>query len=126
MVGRVTFTRPSFPGDESREAVLSAVGSTDWPATRAHGHGGLPSDVPRAGGGAWAGINDRGAEGPGLGTGLGGAALLFLWNRGASGWANAYSSAAALAGSQNWVAMLFGPFDASNAITVDKTPASLW
>jgi 4-amino-4-deoxy-L-arabinose transferase-like glycosyltransferase len=57
---------------------------------------------------------------------LGGAALLFLWNLGASGWANAYYSAAALAGSKSWLAMLFGSFDAGNAITVDKTPASLW
>jgi 4-amino-4-deoxy-L-arabinose transferase-like glycosyltransferase len=57
---------------------------------------------------------------------LGGSALLFLWNLGASGWANSYYSAAALAGSHNWQAFLFGSFDAGNAITVDKTPASLW
>ena len=65
-------------------------------------------------------------ERAGLAILLAGAALLFLWNLGASGWANAYYSAAAQAGSQSWVAMLFGSFDASNAITVDKTPASLW
>jgi 4-amino-4-deoxy-L-arabinose transferase-like glycosyltransferase len=57
---------------------------------------------------------------------LGGAAVLFLWNLGASSWANAYYSAAALAGSQSWEAFLFGSFDAGNAITVDKTPAALW
>jgi 4-amino-4-deoxy-L-arabinose transferase-like glycosyltransferase len=51
---------------------------------------------------------------------------LYLWDLGASGWANAYYSAAALAGSQNWLAFLFGSFDAGNAITVDKTPAALW
>ncbi|PRC48526.1 glycosyl transferase, partial [Mycobacterium sp. ITM-2017-0098] len=53
-------------------------------------------------------------------------AALYLWNLGASGWANAYYSAAAQAGSQNWTAMLFGSSDAANAITVDKPPAALW
>ena len=52
--------------------------------------------------------------------------VLYLWDLGASGWANAYYSAAALAGSQSWLAFLFGSFDAGNAITVDKTPAALW
>jgi 4-amino-4-deoxy-L-arabinose transferase-like glycosyltransferase len=51
---------------------------------------------------------------------------LYLWNLSASGWANAFYSAAAQAGGQNWTAMLFGSSDASNAITVDKTPAALW
>ncbi|VEG57147.1 glycosyl transferase family protein [Mycolicibacterium aurum] len=51
---------------------------------------------------------------------------LYLWNLGASGWANAYYSAAVQAGSQNWTAMLFGSSDAANAITVDKPPAALW
>jgi 4-amino-4-deoxy-L-arabinose transferase-like glycosyltransferase len=57
---------------------------------------------------------------------LGGAAVLFMWNLSASGWANAYYSAAVMAGAHDWVAFLFGSFDASNAITVDKTPAALW
>ena len=57
---------------------------------------------------------------------LGGTAVLYLWGLGASGWANAYYSAAAQAGSQSWTAFLFGSFDAGNAITVDKPPASLW
>lgn len=57
---------------------------------------------------------------------LAGSAVLFAWNLGASGWANAYYSAAVQAGSQDWLAFLFGSFDAGNAITVDKTPASLW
>ena len=52
--------------------------------------------------------------------------VLYLWNLGASGWANAYYSAAVQAGSQNWTAMLFGSSDAANAITVDKPPAALW
>ena len=55
-----------------------------------------------------------------------GTAVLYLWNLAASGWANAYYSAASLAGSQDWTAWFFGSFDAGNAITVDKTPAALW
>ncbi|BBY76044.1 glycosyl transferase [Mycolicibacterium parafortuitum] len=53
-------------------------------------------------------------------------ALLYLWGLGSSGWANQYYAAAAQAGTQNATAWLFGSFDAGNAITVDKPPASLW
>jgi len=53
-------------------------------------------------------------------------AVLYIWGLGASGWANAYYSAAAQAGSQSWKAMFFGSFDASSFITVDKAPASMW
>jgi 4-amino-4-deoxy-L-arabinose transferase-like glycosyltransferase len=53
-------------------------------------------------------------------------ALLYLWGLGASGWANAYYSAAAQAGSVSWKAFFFGASDAASSITVDKTPASLW
>jgi hypothetical protein len=52
-------------------------------------------------------------------------AVLYLWLS-ASGWANAFYSAAAQAGASEWTAMLFGSSDAANAVTVDKTPASLW
>ncbi len=52
--------------------------------------------------------------------------MLYLWRLGDSGWANAYYSAAAQAGATSWKAWFFGSSDASNAITVDKTPASLW
>ena len=55
-----------------------------------------------------------------------GTAVLNLWNLGASGWANAFYSAAAQAGSADWTAWFFGSSDAANAITVDKPPASLW
>src|SRR5437660_11008983 len=57
---------------------------------------------------------------------LGATALLYLWNLAASGWANAYYSAAVLAGTKNWAAFFFGSLDASNFITVDKAPGSLW
>jgi 4-amino-4-deoxy-L-arabinose transferase-like glycosyltransferase len=53
-------------------------------------------------------------------------AVLYLWNLGASDWANAFYSAAAQAGSQDWTAWFFGSSDAANSITVDKPPASLW
>ena len=53
-------------------------------------------------------------------------AVLYLWGLGASGWANSFYSAAAQAGSQSWKALFFGSSDASNFITVDKPPASLW
>ncbi|CAN5766673.1 glycosyltransferase family 39 protein [soil metagenome] len=55
-----------------------------------------------------------------------GTGVLYLWNLGASGWANSFYAAAVQAGSQNWTALLFGSSDAANAITVDKTPAALW
>jgi 4-amino-4-deoxy-L-arabinose transferase-like glycosyltransferase len=61
-----------------------------------------------------------------LGVLLVGTAVLYLWNLSASGWANSFYSAAAQAGGSDWTAFLFGSSDAANAITVDKTPASLW
>ena len=57
---------------------------------------------------------------------LGGTAVLYLWDLGASGWANSFYAAAAQAGSESWKAFFFGSLDAGNAITVDKPPASLW
>ena len=57
---------------------------------------------------------------------LGGTAVLYLGGLGASGWANSYYAAAVQAGSESWKAFFFGSFDAANAITVDKTPLSLW
>jgi 4-amino-4-deoxy-L-arabinose transferase-like glycosyltransferase len=57
---------------------------------------------------------------------LAGTAVLYLWGLSASGWANAFYSAAAQAGAESWTAWFFGSSDAANAITVDKTPAALW
>ena len=54
------------------------------------------------------------------------AAVLYLWDLSASGWANSFYAAAVQAGTKSWKAMLFGSLDAGNAITVDKPPASLW
>jgi len=55
-----------------------------------------------------------------------GTAILYLWDLSASGWANAFYSAAVQAGAKSWKAFFFGSSDASNFITVDKPPASLW
>jgi 4-amino-4-deoxy-L-arabinose transferase-like glycosyltransferase len=55
-----------------------------------------------------------------------GSAVLYVWDLGAQGWANAFYSAAAQAGSQSWKAFLFGSSDAANSMTVDKPPMSLW
>src|SRR4030088_1563302 len=57
---------------------------------------------------------------------LGSTTLLYLWNLAASGWAHAYYSSAVLAGTKSWAAFFCGSLDASNFITVDKAPASLW
>ncbi len=54
------------------------------------------------------------------------AGLLYVWDLAASGWANAFYSAAVQAGATNWEAFLYGSSDAGNSITVDKPPASLW
>jgi len=55
-----------------------------------------------------------------------GTAVLYLWNLGASGFANSFYAAAVKAGTQNWESLLFGSLDTGNIITVDKPPASLW
>jgi len=53
-------------------------------------------------------------------------AVLYLWDLGASGYANDFYAAAVQAGTQSWKAWFFGSLDAGNAITVDKPPAALW
>ncbi len=55
-----------------------------------------------------------------------GTGVLYVWGLGASGWANTYYSAAVQAATKSWKAFFFGSFDASNAVTVDKSPLSLW
>ncbi|RDI59698.1 glycosyltransferase family 39 protein [Nocardia pseudobrasiliensis] len=55
-----------------------------------------------------------------------GTTIAYLCNLSANGWANAFYAAAAQAGSVSCKAFLFGSSDGGNAITVDKTPASLW
>ena len=64
--------------------------------------------------------------GAGLAALLAGTALLYLAGLSRNGWANDFYAAAVQAGTRSWKAFFFGSFDASNFITVDKTPASLW
>src|SRR3954466_3572684 len=63
---------------------------------------------------------------PGLMGLLAATAVLLFWGLTASGWSNAFYSAAVQAGSASWKAFFFGSSDAASSITVDKPPASLW
>ena len=67
-----------------------------------------------------------GWERPALALLLLGTAVLYLWDLGASGYANTFYAQAVQAGTQSWKAMLFGSLDAGNAITVDKPAFFLW
>ncbi len=53
-------------------------------------------------------------------------AALYLWNLSASGYANDFYAASVKAGTEDLKAWLFASLDSSNAITVDKPPASIW
>ncbi|HWE14428.1 MAG TPA: glycosyltransferase family 39 protein [Solirubrobacteraceae bacterium] len=53
-------------------------------------------------------------------------ALAYVWDLGASGYANSFYAAAVQAATKSWKAFFFGSLDSSNFITVDKPPASLW
>ena len=57
---------------------------------------------------------------------IGLAALLNLWALSRNGWANTYYSAAVRSMSTNWHDFLYGSFDASGVMTVDKPPLALW
>ncbi|HEX9362772.1 MAG TPA: glycosyltransferase family 39 protein [Candidatus Dormibacteraeota bacterium] len=52
--------------------------------------------------------------------------VLYVWGLDRNGWANTYYAAAVQAGTKSWKAFFFGSLDASNFITVDKSPAFLW
>ena len=54
------------------------------------------------------------------------AASLDLWALGQNGWANEYYSAAVRSMSSSWHNFLFGSFDPSGVMTVDKPPLALW
>src|SRR4051794_34998765 len=54
------------------------------------------------------------------------AAVLNAWGLARNGYANEYYSAAVRSMSTSWHAFLFGSFDASGAMTVDKPPLALW
>jgi 4-amino-4-deoxy-L-arabinose transferase-like glycosyltransferase len=52
--------------------------------------------------------------------------VLNLWALGQNGWANEYYSAAVHSMASSWHDFLYGSFDASGVMTVDKPPLSLW
>lgn len=51
---------------------------------------------------------------------------MYTWGLDRNGWANSFYSAAAMSGSLDWTAFMFGSSDPNNAISVDKPPLSLW
>jgi hypothetical protein len=63
---------------------------------------------------------------PALAVLLAATAALYLAGLSRNGWANDFYAAAVQAGSKSWKAFFFGSSDASNFITADKTPGSLW
>jgi 4-amino-4-deoxy-L-arabinose transferase-like glycosyltransferase len=54
------------------------------------------------------------------------AGLLYLWALSRNGWANTYYSAAVRSMAGNWHDFLYGSFDSSGLMTVDKPPLALW
>ena len=54
------------------------------------------------------------------------AAVLNLWSLDANGWANTYYSAAVRSMTESWHAFIYGSFDPSGVMTVDKPPLALW
>ncbi|MDO8186861.1 glycosyltransferase family 39 protein [Conexibacter sp. JD483] len=54
------------------------------------------------------------------------AAVLYLWALSRNGWANDYYSAAVRSMSTSWHDFLYGSFDSSGLMTVDKPPMALW
>ena len=54
------------------------------------------------------------------------AGVLYLWALDRNGFANEYYSAAVRSMSSSWHAFLYGSFDQSGVMTVDKPPLALW
>src|SRR6476646_8037469 len=54
------------------------------------------------------------------------AAVLDLWALDRNGWANTYYTAAVRSMASSWHNFLYGSFDASGVMTVDKPPLALW
>jgi 4-amino-4-deoxy-L-arabinose transferase-like glycosyltransferase len=63
---------------------------------------------------------------PELGALLVLAGVLYLWALDRNGFANEYYSAAVRSMSTSWHAFIYGSFDASGVMTVDKPPLALW
>jgi 4-amino-4-deoxy-L-arabinose transferase-like glycosyltransferase len=114
---------PPFPADPEPEAPRSTTTSPPVGGAPAHAAAPSSSRVRRL----WRGQeSDPAWVRPSLLALMLTTGVLNLWGLSASGWANAFYSAAVQAASQDWAAFLFGSSDAANLITVDKPPASLW
>jgi 4-amino-4-deoxy-L-arabinose transferase-like glycosyltransferase len=73
-----------------------------------------------------AGARRRALPFPELGALLALSGLLNLWALDRNGWANQYYSAAVRSMSSSWHNFLYGSFDPSGLMTVDKPPLALW
>ncbi len=110
----VVVPAPGLPSNRVPSTRLpSTRGRARWLARPVRGGASRPGDDP-----TWAR--------PALLALLAATAVLYLWDLGASGYANTFYSAAVQAGSHSWQAFFFGSSDAASFITVDKPPASLW
>src|SRR6202050_5209858 len=54
------------------------------------------------------------------------AAILYSWDLGRNGDANAFYAAAVLSGTESWKAFFYGSLDSASFITVDKPPFGVW
>ncbi|ANS66375.1 integral membrane protein [Streptomyces lincolnensis] len=122
--GPTAWDPPTASGDTAVQAPMTPTNPTSPPGPTAPEAGEPRQPVVRR---LWRGCPEdpRWARPAFLGLLLA-TTLLYLYNLSASGYANSFYSAAVQAGSQSWKAFFFGSLDASNAITVDKPPASLW
>ena len=121
--------RPSTLSDMDSITLHRSGPEADLPGSRLPQEGSASTTTRSSGLGQrlWRGADaDPGWARPGLIALLVLTAGLYLWNLTASGYANAFYSAAAQAGSASWKAFFYGSSDAGNSITVDKPPASLW
>src|SRR5215218_6051635 len=87
--------------------------------------GGAAADAPEPAP-ARAGLLRRLASRPELILLLALAAVLNLWALDANGWANDYYAAAVRSMTESWHNFVFGSFDPSGVMTVDKPPLALW
>lgn len=118
------FPPPEPPARASAEPLFPPVA---LPTPGPKGPGSWPDRLRTLPARAWRGRPDDPAWArPALLGLLAATAALYFWNLTSSGWANSFYSAAVQAGSQSWKAFFYGSSDASNFITVDKPPMSLW
>jgi 4-amino-4-deoxy-L-arabinose transferase-like glycosyltransferase len=120
-------TAPTGRTDVPSAAPAQAATATAEAATATEAAATVPERLGRIARKAWRGRAGEPAWArPALLGLLLGTLVLYLYDLGASGYANSFYSAAVQAGSQSWKAFFFGSSDAANSITVDKPPAALW